>query len=323
MTICLRPLSPQNYTAHPLHSTDRVWVETNCYIDAWVEVLNAFGFDPIAAGACTLSADFEAGQWRFLKFPLDDLRALFGIEVNEMNLWRGVLDHLAAELAAGRLLTVEVDAWWLPDTDGVSYRKQHVKTTIIPQLLDRQSHRLGYFHGPGYFELSGDDFEGVFRLGAFADDDALPPYVELVRFDRRVSSDGLATRAAGLARSHLARRPEDNPVQRLAERLRADVPWLASQDLDTFHLYAFGVLRQCGATAELAADFVDWLTDQGVAELRSASAHFRSVATGAKTLQFQVARLTRGRGVDVEPLLDQLVVGWAAAMAELDAWSRT
>lgn len=32
-------LDPKNYVQHPLHSSERMWPETNCYIDLWIEVL--------------------------------------------------------------------------------------------------------------------------------------------------------------------------------------------------------------------------------------------------------------------------------------------
>ena len=34
---------------HPLHQGERVWLETNCYVDLWIELLHDFGFDPRAA----------------------------------------------------------------------------------------------------------------------------------------------------------------------------------------------------------------------------------------------------------------------------------
>jgi hypothetical protein len=320
VSVSVLPIAVASYQPHRFHGNDRTWAETNCYIDVWVEVLSALGLDPTAAGACTLSADFEGSQWTFLKYPLEDLRYLYGIEVGEMNVWRPLLDHLTEELGAGRLLTVEVDSWWLPDTAGTAYHAQHVKTTIVPQLLDIAGRRLGYFHGAGYHELAGEDFDGVFRLTALPGDFSLPPYVELIRFDRRVSDKDFLDRAVTLAHAHLDRRPLDNPVARLAKRLQADLPWLSEQDLDTFHLYAFGLVRQCGATAELAADFVDWLTSAQVADLGGSAEHFRAVATGAKTVQFQLARLARGRVVDIESTLESLVDNWAAAMDEVVAW---
>ena len=312
-------LRAAGFVPHPLHATERTWTETNCYVDVWIEVLHALHLDPVAGAAFTLSCDFEGDQWTFFKYPPEDLRALYGLEVAEMNIWRPVVDHVEEQLGLDRLCTVEGDAWFLPDTRGVSYRDEHVKTTIVPSALDRGARTLGYFHNAGYFELEGDDFDGLFRLGAHADPDALPPYVESVRLDRvRRDDPDLVTRVVGLTRDHLARRPVDNPVPRMAARMVEDLPWLATQDLEAFHLYAFGLCRQCGASTELAATFVDWLNTHHEPGTEAAAAAFRDVAEGAKALQFALARVVRGRTVDVAPVLAGMADRWAVAMDVLD-----
>ena len=270
-------LDPATYQPHALHATDRVWTETNCYVDLWIEVLHALGLDPIAACAFTLSTDFEGDQWTFFKYPPEDLRALYGIEVSEMNVWRPVLDHVEEHLDFGRLLTVEVDAWHLPDTAGVSYGTAHVKTTIVPTHLDRSARRLDYFHNAGLFTLDADDFDGVFAR------QVLPPYVELVR---------------------------------LRKRLEDDLPWLAAAGLDGFHAYAFGTCRQAGATAELAGDLCDWLTARGC-DVGDAGEHLRAVATSAKSAQLMLARAARGRVVDLASPLGQMETDWDAAITAL------
>jgi Domain of unknown function (DUF1839) len=318
MTLALLSLSADEFQPHGLHATERAWTETNCYVDVWIEVLNALGLDPLAAAAFTLSTDFEGDQWSFFKFPPEDLRVLFGLEVAELNVWRPVIDHVDEQLGLGRLCTVEVDSWFLPDTRGVSYGIAHVKSTIVPQMLDRDGRRLGYFHNAGYFELDGDDFDGLFRLGAHTGSAELPPYVEVVRLDRlRRNDPELVSRSVALTQDHLARRPTDNPVTRLGQRLADDLPWLAEQDLDTFHLYSFGTCRQCGATAELAADFVTWLNSHDRAGIESAATDFAALAAGAKSLQFALARVVRGRQVDLAGILGSMEDHWASAMATL------
>ncbi len=320
MSAGLPTLTAAGFAPHPLHASERTWTETNCYVDVWIEVLHALGLDPVAAAAFTLSCDFEGDQWTFFKYPPEDLRALFGLEVTEMNVWRPVVDHVEEQLALGRLCTVEGDSWFLPDTRGVSYRAEHVKTTIVPAALDRVARSLGYFHNAGYFELDGDDFDGLFRLGAHADPAALPPYVESIRLDRvRRDDPDLVARVVVLTRDHLARHPADNPVPRMAARILADLPWLADQDLEAFHLYAFGLCRQCGASTELAATFVDWLNVHHEPGTEAAADAFRDVAEGAKALQFSLARVVRGRSVDLAGVLDGMAGRWADAMAVLEA----
>jgi hypothetical protein len=313
-------LSAADFVPHPLHAGDRTWTETNCYVDVWIEILHALGLDPVAAAAFTLSCDFEGDQWTFFKFPPEDLRTLFGLEVAELNVWRPVADHVGEQLALGRLCTVECDSWFLPDTRGVAYQLDHVKTTIIPVTLDRDGRSLGYLHNAGFFEVGGDDFDGLFRLGAHVDADALPPYIETIRLDRiRRNRIDLVDRAVVLTREHLARRPPDNPIRRMAARILADLPWLAEQDLDAFHLYAFGLCRQCGASTELAATFVDWLNENDAPGTEAAAISLRAVADGAKSLQFALARVVRGRVVDLDGLFDGMAGHWESAMDVLGA----
>jgi hypothetical protein len=315
----LPPLTAIDFVPHALHATERTWSETNCYVDVWIEVLHALGLDPVAAGAFTLSCDFEGDQWSFFKFPPEDLRTLFGLEVAELNVWRPVVDHVEEQLALSRLCTMEGDSWFLPDTRGVAYRDQHVKTTIVPATIDRPGRRLGYFHNAGFFELDGDDFDGLFRLGDHTDPAALPPYMETIRLDRvRRDAPDLVARAVALTRDHLARRPSDNPIARMAARMMDDLPWLADQDLELFHLYAFGLCRQCGASMELAATFVSWLNAHDGPGTESAADAFRAVADGAKSLQFALARVVRGRSVDLTGVLDGMAAQWDAGMVVLD-----
>ncbi len=149
---------------HAIHVGDRVWPESNCYIDLWIELLHARGLDPVAALAFTITADVEGDQWTFGKFPHADLRALYGIDIIELNVWRPIVGHLEEQLAMARTPIVEVDAFYLADTAGTSYRAEHVKTTIAIRALDSDARRLGYWHNSGAYELSGEDFNGIFNL---------------------------------------------------------------------------------------------------------------------------------------------------------------
>jgi hypothetical protein len=315
----LLSLDHASYENNPLHREDRVWQETNCYVDLWIEVLHGLGLDVNAALAFTLNLDFQGDQWAFFKFPLEDLRALYGIDVNEMNVWRPLEHHVAEQLGLGRMMTIEVDSWYLPDTAGVSYQIEHVKTSIATNMIDPDARHLGYFHGSGYYEVSGADFDGLFHLDAPRPERLLPPYVELIRLDdlRRPTADDLTAAALSLAEEHLARRALTNPFGRFRKRFEDDVNWLREQDIETFHHYAFANLRQCGACAELAASFLEWLDGRGVTRLTGGVEPLRTIAATAKTVQFKLARMAAGREVDVTPLLDDMERGWDAADAVL------
>lgn len=310
------PIDPASYVRHAIHASDRAWAETNCYVDVWVELLHAWGFEPIAALPFTLAIDFEGDQWTFFKFPLVDLGELFQLDVQELAIWRPLTSHLAEQIELGRPVLVELDSYYLPDTVGTAYRMEHVKSTVAAVQIDVENRRLGYFHGQGYYHLEGEDFTQVLRATESPDPAALPPYVEFVK--RRSSP---APRGAALLETslRLLRRqmewlPESNPFPRFKRRFEVDLTWLAQESLDTFHKYSFATLRQFGACYELAATYLQWLHDQQAADLRSPIADLLQLSAGAKTMQFTLARaMTRKKPLDLAPF-DAMAERWQNAI---------
>ena len=307
----LLDITPDRYNSHAVHHEDRVWAQTNCYLDLWIEVLHSLGLDPVPAMACAFASRFDGAQWTFLKFKAEDIFALYGIDVAEMNVWRAPLIHVEDNLEAGMLSTVEVDGYWLPDTLGTSYHETHTKTTIVPNRIDRVAGELEYFHNSGYYVLRGDDFSGVFDL----DRSSIPPfvpYVEQVRLSPVHEMN--AGNIAEVARRNAAVRPPGNPVRELGRRVVEDSEWIRTAGMEAFHLWSFGLLRQCGASAELAGDVSEFLDASGFSGTAQAAAGFRSVAAGAKSVQFQMARAARGRVVDPRDQLDEMAVSWTQSM---------
>jgi hypothetical protein len=321
VTAIVAGLTPSAYQRHPIHSSNREWGETNCYVDLWVELLHALGLDPVAAMAFTLGIDFEGDQWTFFKVPLEDLRALWGFDVTELAIWLPLERHLEEQLGQGRSLILELDAWFLPDTAGTSYHTEHVKTSVAAVSIDIAERRLGYFHGPGYFELDGDDFDGILRRGPALDPMVLPPYVEVIKLEQleRPAPASLLHTARALTRAHVARRPTVNPVSRFRERFARDLPWLTGEKPELFHQYAFATLRQLGPCAELAATYLRWLAERGEEGLEPSASHWDTIAATAKAMQLKLARAAAGRLVDFEPLLDTLEQSWHDAMLPLVA----
>jgi hypothetical protein len=312
--VALRGVEAATFRAHPLHAAERVWPEKNCYVDLWVELLHAQGMDPHAMLPFAFAADFEGDQWTFVKPPLNDLRALYGIDVQELTVWRPLLDHALEHVGAGRLLSVEVDSWWLPDTAGTDYRSAHGKTTIVLNDVDPGARRLGYFHNAGYFTLEGEDFARTFALDGAAP--VLPPYAELIRVDRATVRDGATLRA--LSRRALAVqldwRAADDPVARCRARFADDVAALQRAGMPAYHKWAFAGLRQMGAAAELAALWLRW--HWGAAAPNDAVAGFERSAQLAKTLMMKVARAVHnGRAPDAAAVFDELSAAWRGAMA--------
>lgn len=310
-------LDPATYVASALHDADRIWPETNCYADLWIELLHGLGLDPTPALAFVLSSDVDGDQWRFFKFPAEDLRLLYGIDVAELNPWKGLEHHIESHLRSGSFLTAEVDSYYLPDTAGVAYRRTHTKSSIVAGMIDPQARRLGYFHNTGYAELEGDDYAGIFRQHV-GDPEVLLPYVELVRLDKleHPDDDQLLDRTVALVTSHLQRRPATNPVQALRKQIESDLDELRAGDLDLFHAYAFATLRQCGANAELASSLCTWLADRSEPTAEAAE-HFVGVAAAAKAAQFKLARLVAGRTVDTDEAFTEMEQRWERGMRVL------
>lgn len=320
-------LRADTFTAHPLHGDDRVWTQTNCYLDIWIEIAASLGLPPEPLGVCAYSAGTVPGAWAFLKAQTDDLRDLYDIEVAEINLWRTVEEHVLDHLEVGELLTVESDAYYLPDTEGVSYGAERVKTTIVPVQVDPRARTMTYFHNSGLYALHGEDYDGALALNGLPTC-APQPYVERVRLDGLVRDETeIRRRARALASRHLARRPAGNPVAELCASVREVAPTLRERGFPFFHLYSFTATRQLGLTAQAAADATRWLAagdevdgdDIDGDELRAAAADLDVVSQEMKNLQFALARITGGRARDLEPTLGRATERWGSAIDRVAA----
>jgi len=315
-------LDASSYRSHSLHVGDRAWLETNCYVDLWIEVPHALGLDPVPSLSFTFGADFEGDQWLFYKQATSDLYDLYGIDVEELAIFRPVHEHAELQASRGRVVLVEVDAFDLPDTRGVSYRTAHAKTTIGIESIDVAALRLGYFHNAGYFSLEGDDFRRLFGLDRPFDPAALPPYTEFAKFDRlrRLSRPELARISLAQLKRHLERAPTDNPFERFAVHFRQDLEALMGKGPEAFHQYAFATLRQCGSCFELAATYLRWLEEGGEADLSGHATALESIANSSRGLQMRAARAAMlRRPVDVEPALASMIEAWASVLGPLRA----
>lgn len=319
-------LDASNYARHSLHADDRVWVEKNCYVDIWIELVHALGCEPLAMLPFVAAIDFEGDQWTFFKPPHDELRDLYGIDVQELNCWRPLIEHAVEFLADGKLISTEADAWWLPDTQGTDYRNQHTKSTIVIADLDIEARRLGYFHNAGYFTLDGEDFEQTFRLDKAPDPTFMPLFAEFVRLDRvvRHAPAELAAQSRSLLSRHVRRMPDNNPVERFASRFERDLPMLQAKGLVHYHAWAFASIRQLGAAAELMAIYLRWLAIHAgkgqaeVSQFESAAVAYDTISTGAKTFILKAARaVNSGRAFDASPMLAEWTSAWEQARSIL------
>jgi len=304
-------LDTDNYIRHAIHGEGRCWAETNCYVDVLIELIHALGHDPAAALAFTISIDFEVDQWTFFKYPHKDLLDMYGMDIQELNPWHSLAQHVEEQVNAGRPVLVELDSFFLPDTAGTAYKSDHVKSTVAINEIDVHSGRMCYFHGQGYYQVAGDDFRDLFQTGGLVHDRMLPPYIELVKL-RSSPDDVAALLDLSMASLHrqLVSLPETNPFIEFKRRFKKDLQWLRQEPIETFHLYSFATLRQYGACFELAETYLIWLRDSGITGLDDSIAAYREISATAKVFQFKLARaLTRGKDLDLGPI-DRMAELW-------------
>jgi uncharacterized protein DUF1839 len=305
---------PQDYRRHALHSPERTYVETNCYADVIIELLHACDYEPLAVFAHVVRMDFEGDQWTFFKPPPQDLELLYGVDIHEMNPYRPLPAQIAEQIELGRTLIVELDSWYLPDTVATDYRSAHVKTSCVADAIDAGNETLRYFHGPGMFELAGEDYRGIFRIGDFSPD-VLPPYTEIVRLDAGPRLEGEALKLASLdtLRGHLHNRPRDNPFDRFGAALARALPGLREGGLEDYHAYAFATVRIAGSGFEALATYADWLFGPDGSDAKSA---LGEIVDGCKALSF---RLARRREFDPDEPIAAMSDAWERAMSSLAA----
>jgi hypothetical protein len=307
-------LDAASYQPHAVHGSDRTYAESNCYTDIIIELLHGRGDEPLAALGCLVRSDFEGDQWTFFKPPPEDLERLFGIDIHEMQPYRPLPLQIAEQIDARRTIIVELDSWFLPDTAATSYRSEHVKTSVAAEAIDLERGWLRYFHGPGLYELDGEDYAGIFRLEGEVSPEILPPYTELVRFDAgaRLAGEELRSASRESLRRHLEHRPANDPFERFGEQLALELPALLAAGPEAYHAYAFATVRMVGAAFELAASSAQWLF---AGDAEDAAAAMRTIVDGCKVLGF---RLARRREFDPGPVLASMSEAWRGAMGTLE-----
>lgn len=311
-------LDPGTYRRHLIHGEGRIWAETNCYADVWIELLHALGHEPIAALPFTFAIDFEGDQWTFFKFPLPDLYELYGLDVHELAIGRPLADHIEEQLERERPVLVELDSYFLPDTTGTAYQLAHVKSTVAVVEIDVARAHMGYFHNQGYYHVGGEDFLNALRIRV-ENPAMLPPYVEFVKARSGPEKRGVALLEASLRamRKQFELVPNENPFPPFKARFEKDLAWLIEDDLETFHQYSFATLRQFGACFELSQTYLEWLAAQGERGLEQEIRAFRHISEGAKALQFQLARaMSRRRSLDLAPI-DAMAEYWERGITSL------
>ena len=290
---------------------DQAYPETNCYADVLIELLHAHGDEPLAALGAAVAVDFEGDQWTFFKPSPQDLEALFGIDIHEMQPYRPLPEQVEEQIELGRTIIVELDSWFLPDTASTTYHQSHVKSSAAIEAIDPDREYLSYFHNGGLYELTGADYQGALRM--------MSPAQCRCRPTRSWFGSPRATGSARRTCVRLPGRPSattwpDAPPRTRSHatgnRFRRISPPPAASN-EQYHDYAFATLRMAGASFHLCAAHIDWLFDHDGA---AASAELARILAGARALSFKLARK---REFDPAPLMDELADAWDAAVGEL------
>jgi len=242
--------------------------------------------------------------------------------VQELNVWRSIAEHTIEYVGAGKMISTEADAFWLPDTAGTDYQRTHTKTTIVIQDFDLERQRMGYFHNAGYYALEGEDFRQLFRVGKAPDPTFMPLFAEAIRSDRMVKRPTAELRetARRLLARHVGRRPADNPVVRFGKRFATDLPWVTEKGLPFYHAWAFATVRQLGAAMELLQLHLAWLDDPA---LLAAAEPFGKISATAKAFILKAARAVNAkRALDASPMFDEMAQAWQSGMDTLAAHLR-
>lgn len=312
--------APASYTPHALHADDRAWAETNCYVDVWIELLHSLKLNPVACMGMAVANDFDGDQWTFYKPPHEDLFDLYGLDVHELNVWKSILANASEQLKRGRVVLSEIDSFFLPDTAGTDYRRNHVKTTIAIQYLDLEGQELRYFHNRSYHKLQGEDFVNLFRIDFQHDPAFMPFFAEFVRLDRIEHRDetSLAITSRNLLAKHFKRRPLQNPVSAYRQRFLEDVEALKAMGMDAYHAYAFANLRQLGSGAELLASQLNWLYSHDQGNFEPAAGDMLSLSNKTKAMLMKAARsVVTKKAADLGPMMDEMAEHWQIAMQNL------
>lgn len=318
MSAVFAELDAATYRRHELHDAARPWPETNCHTDLFIEVLATLGREPTAGLGMTVAQDFEGDQFTFFKMAAADLDTLFGLDVQELSIYRPLVDHVEEQIGRGHLVLVEVDAIHLPDTRGITYGVDHSKTTIAINRFSRDAATLGYFHNAGYFDIEGTDVEALLGFGA-ASAPVLPAYCEFVKIiGPGLEGRALAETALNRLKGHWARRPRHNPLAAYRAALPRHLDWLGTQPPCAFHPYAFNTSRQFGANVALLGAHLAWLGDTLNVSTAEAVALCERLTAAAKTFQFLLARaLARKRFDQLDATLVTMAQDYDALMANL------
>ncbi|UDM52256.1 DUF1839 family protein [Cupriavidus sp. MP-37] len=290
------------------HGGNPVWSHANQQIDLWVELLQGWDLEPIAALPFTVAQDFEGDQFTLSAFPANDLERLYGIVTHELSMYDRLEAHVATQTARGNVVLLEVDSYQLPQPAG-TYRRQHMRSCIGIDVLVPEAAAVGYFHGDGYHTASGEDYAAIFRPATVGYGElAAFPHASVARRRFAALTDAALMRTSlELLRHHLSRRPQHNPISVFRMAFPGHLEHLMARGEPNFQVYAASVLRQLGVNFELLGRYLRWLVLHGHSLPDCIGEACYTMASEAMVMQFRLMRAVISRKSDpCQDCLDQL-----------------
>jgi len=317
---------PRGRAALPLHGGNPVWSHANHHIDLWVELLHAWGLDPLAALPFAVAQDFEADQFTLATFPQGDLERLYGIACCELSTYDRLEAHIAAQTGRGNVVLLEVDSFYLPQSVN-AYRRHHARSYIGIDVLVPEACAMGYFHGDGYHTASGDDYAAILHRAAIPFDSRerqamIMPRAQVVRRRLPPQDEAALLRISlELLRHYLARRPRANPITTFRAAFPRHLEQLMGRGEPAFQVYAASVLRQLGANFEMLGRYLRWLAAHGEPVPEPIREACQTMASEAMVMQFRLMRAVISRKPDAcVDCLDQLELTWEGTAPALASY---
>lgn len=312
------PSSRAAHIPHVLHTGQRLWNRANSYASLWIELLHGWGFEPLAALACAVALEFDGDQFTVLSLPADDLKVLYGVTTFRLAIYDRLEAHIGKQTDAGNVVLADVDTFHLPDVPSL-YGVLHGPTLVGIDRLDMATCTASYYRQGRHYELSGDDYRGVFRQPTLVEGyhDALIRHVECAkRAFSPVSDEALAAVSVQLLRRHLGRVPQRSPIAAFRSTLVSALEKLVHSGETFRHSFAYGTLSQIGSHFELFTAYLQWLESRHHPQPMGCIQASQSLVSESLICQMRLLRATtRGQIDPCEDSLDRIEANYEALMA--------
>lgn len=289
----------------------------------WVEVLHGWGLEPLAMLGCAVGIDFDRDQFKVLNVPSSDLKVLYGVSTYELTTYDLLETHVARQTAAGNVVLLDLDAFYLPDMPEF-YGMRHASIRVAVDRLNGASRSASYYRQGKRFELTGADFTGAFDAVSTQGlweplEPAQARSITCVnRSEVPVLAEAVPAFAVQLLRGHLSALPKRQPIAAFREAFHEGLETLSAGGEQYRHAYVYSTLSRLGSHFELLAAHLHWLTEEGYPQPKGALRASRQIASESLVCQLRLLRATsRGQIDDCEDSLDRIEANYQIVISDL------